>query len=294
MTVVAVLLVLLAANLHAFWNLLLKESSDPLPFATRAVILAALIWAPFVLIGWLISGMEGIPSEAWLLAAASALLEVAYFIFLSRAYRLGELSAVYPLARGTAPILAVCAGLLILHEKLTAVELAGVLIVLGGIWMIQRPSPAGAAAVAALLTALTIASYSAIDSVGVHQTAAWLYGWIVWGLTAALLFVWSFVPTHHRGTASERATGRNVPVFAGTTPRAMRRAALVGMLMTSTYFLILIALRLAPLAVVAPLRESSVVFVTVWAIWRLGEREGLGMRIAGALGIALGAALIVL
>jgi uncharacterized membrane protein len=294
MMVAAILLVLLAANLHAIWNLLLKESSDPLPFATRAAVISAIIWAPFALVGWLAVGRQVIPPEAWVLAVASALLEAAYFIFLSRAYRLGHLSAVYPLARGTAPILAVCAGLLVLHEKLTPIELAGVLLVLAGIWLVQRPLQAGPATVAALLTAVTIASYSAIDSVGVHRAAPWLYGWIVWAITAALLSVWSLLTQRSRKESPGSEHSLHDPGLPKTTLTESARSALVGMLMTSTYLIILIALRLAPLAIVAPLRESSIVFVTIWAVWRLGERDGQRMRLAGAVGIALGAALIAL
>src|SRR5439155_14081913 len=110
----------------------------------------------------------GLPPQAWLLAGLSGMAELAYFIFLSAAYRCGDLSAVYPLARGTAPLLAVLAGLAILGERLSALELAGVACLLAGIWAARKPGAAGPAVRSALLTGVCIATYSAIDRVGVR------------------------------------------------------------------------------------------------------------------------------
>src|SRR5947209_4391451 len=115
MNPLALVLVLAAAVLHATWNILLKTSGDPLRVAGRAMTASAVLTAPLALAAWLLLGRPGF--GAWPLAALSAVLETAYLIFLSAAYRRGDLSLVYPLARGTAPLLAVLAGLLILHER---------------------------------------------------------------------------------------------------------------------------------------------------------------------------------
>jgi len=101
-------LVLVAAVLHATWNALLKASEHPLGLATRAVSLSAAISLPVLAAVWFWQGRPGLMPMAWLVALGSAALELLYFIALSTAYRRGELSVVYPIARGTAPLLALC------------------------------------------------------------------------------------------------------------------------------------------------------------------------------------------
>ena len=97
----------LAAVLHATWNALLKGSADPLRLAARALGVTTLVGVPPAVVIWVAAGRPGLPLEAWELAALSAVVELVYFNFLSAAYRRGELSAVYPIARGTAPVVAV-------------------------------------------------------------------------------------------------------------------------------------------------------------------------------------------
>ena len=113
-----VFLLLFAALMHATWNVLLKTASDPLRTAGRSMFVGACVLIPIGLLGWWISGQPAIPADAWRLSCLSGLLEAAYFIFLSAAYRRGDLSLVYPIARGTAPVLAVGAGVLVLGERL--------------------------------------------------------------------------------------------------------------------------------------------------------------------------------
>jgi drug/metabolite transporter (DMT)-like permease len=275
---VAIGLALSAALFHSTWNVLVKTSGDPLRLSTRAQVLGVAILTPLILALWLLSGRPGVPAQAWLLAGVSGLLELAYFVFLSRAYSRGELSAVYPLARGTAPLLAVGAGLVVLRERLTPVELLGVALLLGGIWCVRRPTPAGEATLPALLTGVCIASYSAVDAAGVHLTAPWLYGWLLSVATAIALAAWTaFLPGQ---SATEEA------------PPSWRLAALVGSLMMLTYFLVLFAFRLAPLAIVSPVRESAIVLVTIWGVWKLREREGIWLRLIGASVIVVGVGLL--
>jgi drug/metabolite transporter (DMT)-like permease len=290
---VALSLVLIAAVFHAGWNVLLKAQADPLTMARGASVVSAVIWAPIVLVAWLWAGRPPFPATAWTLAGISAVLELIYFVFLSIAYRRGTLSSVYSIARGTAPLLAVLAGVLILRERLTIVEIAGVGGLIIGLWLVRQPRAAGAATLPALLTGVTIAAYSAVDSEGVHAAAPWLYGFIVWSVTAAMLAV--AVPVARTlvrvGPPSGAGDGEEVVVRSSPT---LMQAAVVGLLMTSTYLLILIALRLAPLAIVSPLRESAIVLVTLWGVWKLGERDQVWLRLGGAAMIAGGAALVAL
>ena len=271
-------LVLLAAVFHAAWNALLKASENPLSLATRALTWGTVVSLPPVAATWFLTGHPGLPWAGWLLALASAFLELIYFITLSLAYRRGELSVVYPIARGTAPLLAVLVGLVLLGERLHTVALLGVVALLGGIWAIRRPAAAGSALWPALLTGVMIAAYTSIDRLGVRLGSPWIYGWLLWLFGAILLIVYTTI----RGVPGSRLTDE-----PGVS-------LIVGVLMTAAYFMILFALSVAPLAIIAPLRESAIVLVTAWGIWRLGERRGAWLRLAGALAIVAGIALLTL
>jgi drug/metabolite transporter (DMT)-like permease len=251
-----------------------------------------LVATPLAAATWWLSGRPPIPPQVWALAAASAAAELLYFIFLSAAYRRGDLSTVYPIARGTAPLIAVAIGLVVLGERLQPVGYAGIALLIGGIWLVRRPTASGSAVGFAVLTGIAIATYSAIDRVGVQAVSPWLYGWAVWVLTFVLLQLWV------RGSGVVR---RQVPgplvTSAETAPTPggfsePRRAAVIGVALIGAWLLVLSALSLAPLAVVVPLRESAVVLVTGWGVLRMGEREGARLRLAGALGIVLGVILV--
>ena len=276
MTPLVVVLALAAAGLHAGWNVLLKTSGDPLPTSTRALAASALLVTPGLLLMWFLTGHPGLPALGWLILALSALAEAAYFVFLSRAYLAGDLSVVYPVARGTGPVVAVVAGLLILREHLGGVELVGVAALLGGIWAVRKPK-LDAAVLPALITGVFIGVYTTLDRVGINLGSPWLYAGLLWGLMAALLV----------------GLTRGRPLAAGAGEN-WRMSIVIGLMMASAYCLVLLALTLAPVTIVAPLRESAIVLVTAWGIWRLEEREGAGLRIAGALAIVAGIVLIAL
>jgi len=269
-------LVLLAAVFHASWNALLKASENPLSLATRAVTWGTAVSLPPVAVAWIVAGRPGLPLGGWLLALASAFLELIYFITLSTAYQRGELSVVYPIARGTAPLLAVLVGLLLFGERLHLFAGLGVLALLAGIWAVRRPATAGSALLPALLTGVMIAAYTSLDRIGVRLGPPWIYGWLLWLFGAIFLIGYTTI--------------RRVPGSRLTDEPKM--SLTVGVLMTAAYFMILFALSVAPLAVIAPLRESAIVLVTAWGIWRLGERRGAWIRIAGALAIIAGIALL--
>ena len=274
MTPVVVLLALVAAGLHAGWNVLLKNSGDPLPTSTRALAASAVILTPALLLVWLLTGHPNLPPVGWLVLVVSALAEAVYFVFLSRAYRAGDLSVVYPIARGTGPLIAVGAGLIILREHLTLIEAVGVLALLAGIWAVRKPK-FDAAVIPALITGVFIGIYTTLDRVGINLGAPWLYAGLLWGLMAL------FLAAITRGRPLRPGAGQN-----------WRTSGLIGLLMGSAYGLMLIALTLAPVVLVAPLRESAIVLVTAWGIWRLKEREGAVLRIAGAVVIVVGIVLI--
>jgi uncharacterized membrane protein len=282
----------LAAVLHAAWNVLLKTAGDPLRTATAGVIAATLLVVPLAAVVWLATGRPGMPPAAWAIVVASAAVEAAYFVFLSAAYRRGDLSVVYPLARGSAPVLAVAVGVLVLGERLPSPGWIGVGLLLAGLLVIQRPWSAlrgggteRAAAGFALLTGVMIATYSSLDTVGVRQVPAWLYAAILWPACGLALLV--------VGWARPRiAGGAFAPPQA---PLDLPRAVAGGVLTFAAYGFVLAALARAPLAVVAPLRESAVVLATIWGVFRLREAvpgRAAGLRIAGSLLVLVGAVVL--
>jgi len=270
MTAVAVALAFGSALLHAAWNLRLKAADDPLRVAAVALPLGTAAATPPVGAAWLLAGRPGLPWQAWVIAALSGLLECAYFHALSAAYRRGDVSSVYPVARGTAPVLATLVGLLLLRERLGPAQLAGVAILVGGIWLARPPADGRPALAPALLTGVLIAAYTSLDRVGVRLGPAWLYGWALFAAISLFLLPW----------ARPGQAGR------------VGQAAPIGLLTVVAYGMTLGALSLAPLALVAPLRESGVVVVALWGVLRLGERRRAGLKLAGAAAVLSGAALL--
>jgi uncharacterized membrane protein len=296
----AIALVLVAAVLHAGWNVLLKTSRDTLWTAVRLQAIGTAILLPVGIVAWLWNGRPAVSAEAFGLAIASGVVEAIYFVCLSAAYRRGALSLVYPLARGSAPLLAVAVGILVLGERLAPQALVGVGCLLLGILLVARPWQAfQAAGVAqrgaigfALATGASIAAYSAIDRLGVRATEPWLYGSIL--AVAATTFL-----------AITVVVGRRVgflapsPIAASAANRGRSsnnlRDAVAGVLALAAYLLVLVAYSIAPLATVAPLRESGIVLAAAWGSIRLGEAAGrreATSRIAAAALVVVGAILL--
>ncbi len=288
MIAVAIALALAAAVVHATWNVLVKITGDPMRTFHRATVLVALAITPPALAAWLIAGRPDFPPSAVGFAAVSALLELAYLHLLSTAYSRGELSVVYPIARGSAPLLAVLAGLLILGERLSAAQLTGVSLLLLGILAVTLPQSSARATLPALLTGVSIAAYTAVDRVGVRMTAPWLYGWLLVVLLAVGLVISRWVLSRLARQDPHRSPA------PGPQAVGWRQAIVIGLFMWGGYLLVLLALNLAPLSVVAPVRETAVVGVAVWGVWRLRERRGAAMKVAGALATVVGVALLAL
>lgn len=309
MPTLAIVLVLVAAVLHAGWNVLLKTSGDALWTAVRLQLIGTAILLPIAIVAWFYSDMPSVPPEALALAIGSAVIEAIYFVCLSSAYRRGALSLVYPLARGSAPLLAMAVGIFLLGERLAPLAIAGVASLLAGILLVARPWQALRSAGAhnrgaigfALATGASIAAYSAVDRVGVRLTEPWLYGAILAVFATVFLAVAVVVGRRMGWLAPAPATagGADAPSAIGTAPSGrvarISRDALAGVLALSAYLLVLVAYDIAPLATVAPLRESGIVLAAAWGALRLGETTGrreAGTRIVAAGLVVVGAILL--
>src|SRR5438552_5273845 len=175
---------LAAAAFHGTWNVLVKVSGDPIHTFRRVTLTTAATATIALLPAWWLLGRPALDPAAAGLCFLSSILETAYLWLLSTAYRRGELSAVYPIARGSAPLLSVLVGLTILDERLTSPQLVGVALLLVGILAVTVSQTTGRATVPALLTGVAIAAYTSIDRVGVRLSVPWLYGWLLFTLMA--------------------------------------------------------------------------------------------------------------
>lgn len=287
-------MVAVAAVIHATWNVILKTAGDPLGTAARAIAGSTLLATPVIVTAWFATGMPPLPERSIALGFVSGVVETAYFVLLSAAYRRGELSLVYPVARGTAPLLAVAAGVLVLGERLSPAGAVGVGALAGGILVIQRPwralRPVRAggtgvdrAVLFALATGVAIATYSAIDSVGVKGTQPWLYAGVTFWVNAVTLVLWVRFVDRPRRPAGALA------------PASWGRSTFAGCLTVGAYLLILTAYSIAPLTIVAPLREAAVLLGSFWGSFRLGEATDRGdgwRRLGGAALVVAGVVLV--
>jgi drug/metabolite transporter (DMT)-like permease len=256
-------LVMLAAVLHALWNAIVKAGQDTF-LTTVLVTTCAALWAALAL------PFLPLPRpESWPFIAASALLQVLYYALVARIYRLADMSQTYPLMRGVAPLLVALIGTFVLGEHLTSgawlgigVICLGILLTLAGACA-QRRGGLGLA----LLTALLIATYTLVDGAGVrlsHSPIAYtLWIFLLGGLAIA-------------GWAGF-TRGRRLLRYARGN---WHLGAIGGFGTLAAYALALQAMTLAPVSMVAALRESSILFATLIAWWVLKEPVGRARWVA--------------
>lgn len=270
-------LVLLAALLHATWNALVKTGGDRFAVMTLTMVSASLF-------GLVVVPFVPLPAPAsWPFLFASVVLHQFYFATLVLAYGHGDLSQVYPIARGTAPLLIALGAWLVAGEDLILLQAAGLMIVSGGLislaWRGRPGMPAERTAVSlALLTSLWISLYSICDGLGVRRAGVDL-SYIAW------LFVLCGVPI--LAVACWRRRGR----LSDLTRIYGRLGLGAGLVTALAYGLVIWALGRAPMAHVVTLRETSVLFATVIGALVLKEPFGR-QRITAAAIIVLGVALL--
>jgi drug/metabolite transporter (DMT)-like permease len=272
------LAVLFAAACHAGWNALIKVGLDPLSTTTLISIgsgLVALVFVPLV-------GVPALPAWPWL--TASVAIHLIYFASLIESYRSGDLGQVYPIARGSAPLMTAAATTVFVGEPLTAIGWAGIVWLVAGVLLLSTRGGRVLAAIDrravafALFTALTICTYSVVDGVGarlsVNPNAYSL--WLFIGIALVML---------------PYALYRDGRDLVPAMRRYWRRGFVGGALQVLSYGIAVWAMTVAPIAIVATLRETSVLFGAVIAVVILKEPLR-AVRVVAALLIVLGLILI--
>lgn len=289
MSLQAFVLIIVAGLIHAGWNIVAKKAGGDARFSLFTSVCNAVIWLP---LGWWL-GRTVVPGWGWLewaFVAASAVLHVLYFIVLLRGYRMADLTVVYPLARGSGPLLSSLVAIALLGEQLTALGAAGIAGVVLGVFLIaggprmlrallqgepgRERQRVAAGLYYGLLTGLFIAGYTVVDSYAVKVL---LMSPILVDYMGNLLRLLMLAPLGLRDWRQTRALWRV----------QWRHAALVAFFSPVAYVLVLYAVQSAPISHVAPAREVSMLFAALIGGRLLGEGDRM-LRMVGAALIALG------
>jgi drug/metabolite transporter (DMT)-like permease len=268
-------IVLFAAALHASWNAIVKGGGDKLLTTVLVTTSAALIGAVTL------PALRQPEPASWPFICLSSLLQIAYFVLLARTYQVADMSQTYPLMRGTAPLLVALVSVLGLGATLTATMWIGVgIICLGILGMAGGARGENRKGVAfALANAVVIAGYTVIDGLGVRRSGA-PAGYTLW------IFLASGAPL-----AAWALRTRSRTVLAAYVRRNWHLGLIGGAGSLASYGLALWAMTVAPIAVVAALRETSILFGAIISGLLLKEHVGWA-RFAAACTIALGAAVL--
>ncbi len=279
----SLLLLLLAAALHALTNLLMKKSQDKIAFAWWMLGAFCVPSLPVLFF------IPNVPPIAWYVAIASGLLEAIYFFTLTRAYTSGDLSLVYPIARGSAQLFLLLWAVLFLKEHPSWIGITGIAAIIIGLYLINLPSihawsrPLHAfkttASRWALLTGILISSYTAIDKIGVRYFHPFVYIFLILSVCWICLSIQWLMPD------------RRIPLMNEPKNRRWPWIIVAAIFGTAGYGLVLAALRISPVSYVEPIREVSVVMGTWIGIQFLGEPGGK-LRIFASILVVIGIGLI--
>jgi len=278
MTILALCLVLLAALTHASWNIYAKVAAESRHFVWLFSAGSVLIYGP-VVIAVLIVERPVFELRHWLALAATSVLHLLYSLSLQTGYRHSDLSVVYPIARGTGPLLSFIGAGLLLGEALTAQAVAGLMLIVGGILLVaglighHRRAP-GIGVFYGLLTGALIAAYTLND------------GWAVKVLLISPFLV-DFTGNLFRMLVLAPRAWRDRSRLAIEARTYRKPVIVVSVLGPLGYILVLFAMRLAPISHVAPARELSTL-VGAWFGSRLLREDSGPWRIAGAALIVAG------
>lgn len=260
----ALALALAAAFLHAAWNVLLRGSDDVASRTVAVLCLSVLLFAPAAAATW------SVHAAAIPYIAASSVLEAAYFVLLIAAYRRRELSVVYPVARGGAPVFVLLGTAVVLGHHVSSAEIAGVLLVAAGVLLVRGVRRGAEGIAIGLAIAVFIASYTLVDKEGLRHAAPIPYLELVLVPCALAAFAWK--PHALRSQLSWPTLGAAAGSFGA-------------------YVLFLFALRLTAAPGVAAVRETSVVIAALLAAAFLKEHV-TWVRLAGAAVVVCGVAIL--
>ncbi len=288
MTLTTFFLVLLAALLHASWNLLAKKSGGGAAFVLLGNLVVMALYSPVLLIWWWYSPslVADITQKQWLIMAASAAVHIGYSLSLQRGYQLADYGVVYPVARGTGPLLSSVTAIVFFGEAVNLFSGFGILAIVGGIFVLAgglrlftAPSERSRAGIRwGVTTGLFIAAYTALDGYAVKFLALspLLLDYFS-NFLRTIIMLPMFIRKRHEVRDEWKKNGNYALGIGAVSPLA--------------YILVLYAMQTAPISHVAPLREISMLFAAGFAARLLKEEQlkekllGAGLMVLGVVGL---------
>jgi drug/metabolite transporter (DMT)-like permease len=277
MSSTVILVVLLAAAMHAGWNAIVKSGRDKFFEITLVTTGAAIFGAAFI-------PFLPLPAtSSWMFLAASVAIHCVYFSLVAAAYHSGDLSFAYPIMRGTAPLITAVLSIAVFNEPLSPAGWIAIALLSAGVLALTHDARSngphqGRSLLFGLGNAAVIVAYTLVDGVGVRLSGnAWSYSAWLFFLNAIPLLV---ILRMSRG-----------PVFVRSGQRSWRLGLMGGGLTFAAYSLALWAMTVAPVALVAALRETAVVFGVIAASALLKEKFGASRWTASLL-VATGAVVL--
>jgi drug/metabolite transporter (DMT)-like permease len=280
------MLVLASGCLHAVWNLLLKRSDDKTVFIWWMMLVSVVFFSPMLIS----RGFDSLPAGAVPYAVASGLVQVLYIVAIGKAYGDSDLSVVYPLSRGSAPVFIFVLASLLLKEKVHTLGITGIFSVAIGVYVIflrsvrvsdllePMKSIRGWEAQFALLIGLSIAIYHVIDKKGVSLADPVPYVFVIFVAHLAGLTAWTFLI-------------RPTEVIKRELKKCLWSASISGAFSIFGYFLVVVALSMDKASYVGSVRNIGIVFSVLFARWFLGESYS-GVRLMASVFIFAGVLMI--
>ena len=261
--------------MHAGWNALVKSGTDQFVSITLLSVFMGVLAVP------MLPFVEVPQAAAWPWLIASTILHTGYKLFLIQAYRAGDMSQVYPIARGTAPLIVAIVGVVFLSEYLGPAGYVGIAVVTLGLWLMAFHGGAAGefnkrAVGFALITSLFIAAYTLVDGIGARTNGS-VPSFVVWLFSIDAIAM---------GVVAVALRGADVFVLAFR--RDWANGLIGGTMSLGAYWVIIWAMTVTPIALIAALRETSVLFALVISVLFLGEK--MTKQRAGAAGLVVAGA----
>jgi drug/metabolite transporter (DMT)-like permease len=284
MTATALGLVLIAAVFHAIWNLMAKRAGGGPAFVWLYGTTSAFLLLPLAVALFFV-GHPQLSFAGMSFMFASAILHAGYFVVLQEGYREGELSVVYPVARGTGPVLSTIAAIAVPGERPSALALFGAVLIALSVFALAKPARSAAvdskrAISFGVITGILIAGYTLCD-----KQAGGAYGvpplFQQWGTSVGMSVMLAPLALKRRAEIRHHLQHHLTPVLA------------IGVLVPTAYILVLTAMSFTPVSYIAPAREVSILFGTIMGTHLLSEGQA-GKRIAAAVIMVFGLAALAL
>jgi drug/metabolite transporter (DMT)-like permease len=278
---IAIALVGLSGLVHSIWNLFTKKSLNKVVFLWFCQWVAILVFLPMTIYELASGSLAGVTMTGWGLVAASMALHGSYMLLLAKAYTLGDLSQAYPIMRGTSPLLVPLVGVFVLGEHVGGIGWAGIVLIVVGIFLINGFQARGTGlasnktTLAAIAVGVMIAGYTVVDKMTLAHVPP--------------------VTLNEAGNLGNAAALSWLAIRSGALGKEWRinwrTIVLGGVLAPGGYILFLLALRMMPVAQLAPMREIGTVFGTLFGVFLLKEQQG-SSRISASILITLGIVLL--